>query len=162
MTSGLALLTDEEKIAFKKRILEACITYLTNRIEAARHAMLEAQESANSEEKSSAGDKYETSRSMGQLQRDMNAKQVEEASRELAFVSALPVTTLNTFAGRGSVVVCDQYVFFIAAGSRTITDGSQQVVMLSPTAPVARQLEGKKAGEKFLFNGREIEILGVF
>ena len=156
------MLNDEAKIAFKKRIRESCITYLTSRIDAARHAMLEAQESANSEEKSSAGDKYETSRSMGQLHRDMNAKQLEEASRELAYVSALPVTTLSTFAGAGSVVVCDQYVFFIAAGSKTIMEDGQQVVMLSPTAPVARQLEGKKDGDTFQFNGREIKIHGVF
>jgi hypothetical protein len=38
--------------------------------------MESAQQSANSEEKSSAGDKYETSRAMGHLEKDMHARQL--------------------------------------------------------------------------------------
>ena len=86
-----------DKLALKKEILFRCISLVEKRIEAAIHAMHQAQEAANSEGKSSAGDKYETSRAMGQLDRDMNAKQVAEAQRDLAFLNGLlPVMQMDT------------------------------------------------------------------
>lgn len=40
-----------------------------------------AQEAANSESKSSAGDKYETGRAMAQLERDRHAQLLAEAQK---------------------------------------------------------------------------------
>jgi hypothetical protein len=45
---------------------ESRAAVLTQRINTAQAAMDRAQEAANSEEKSSSGDKYETGRAMGQ------------------------------------------------------------------------------------------------
>ncbi len=64
----------KEKLQFKEKLKDEAISIVQNRINSAATAMANAQESANSNDKSSAGDKYETSRAMGQLDRDMNAK----------------------------------------------------------------------------------------
>jgi len=155
-------ISPEEKTEFKKQIQQSCISLLEKRILAASAAMREAQESANSEEKSSAGDKYETSRAMGQLSRDMNAKQMEEAQRDLSFINALPVSSVLQTVQPGSVVVCGKNIFFISLGLGAIEVGGQKVVLLSPGAPVARLLEEKKPGDSFLFNGNETKITDVF
>jgi hypothetical protein len=154
--------SDAEKTAFKKSIQQSCISITTSRIETAGNAMHEAQDAANSEEKSSAGDKYETSRAMGHLSRDMNAKQLEEAKRDLAYILALPAGKLFKTAAPGSVVVAGDAVFFISLGLGTVTVNGQKVVLLSSRAPVALLIEGKKAGDTFSFNGDSTKILDVF
>ena len=152
----------EEKLRVKKELRDSCISILEKRIATAQQAMQQAQESANSEEKSSAGDKYETSRAMGQQNRDMNARQLEEAQRDLAFVNSLPVDSISEFVQQGSVVKCAQIIFYISLGLGMIEINNQKVVLLSSGAPVAKLLEGKKAGEAFLFNGNATRIIEVF
>ena len=159
----IMVVTDkEEKIKFKKELQHHCISILEKRIAVAGEAMKQAQESANSEEKSSAGDKYETSRAMGQLTRDMNAKQLEEAQRDLAFVSNLSPDKLFDSAQPGSVVVCDGVIFFISLGLGIIDIQNKKVVMLSPAAPIAMEMAEKKAGDSFEFRGNRTKILEVY
>ena len=57
----------------KKQLYDLCQAVVQQRIDTARHAMTAAQESANEEGKSSAGDKYETGRAMAQIERDRHA-----------------------------------------------------------------------------------------
>nr|GFD49124.1 hypothetical protein [Tanacetum cinerariifolium] len=62
----------------------ACLAYVQMRLVAARAGMAAAQESSNSETKSSAGDKYETGREMANQERDRHAAQLYEAQKLLA------------------------------------------------------------------------------
>ncbi|CAN5378577.1 hypothetical protein BH11BAC1_BH11BAC1_24790 [soil metagenome] len=151
-----------EKLRFKKELRDRCISILEKRIATAKLAMQEAQESANSEEKSSAGDKYETSRAMGQQNRDLNARQLEEAQRDFAFANSLPGDSISDIAQQGSVVKCGQIIFYISLGLGSIEIQNQKIVLLSSGAPVAKLLEGKKKGDSFLFNGVPTSILEVF
>jgi len=153
---------DSEKIKLKHRLRQHCMSVLENRIAVAQAAMNEAQEAANSEEKSSAGDKYETSRAMGQLGRDMNAKQLEEARRDLAFINSLEASRLTEIVTTCSVVICTQKTFFISLGLGTASIGEREIIFISPSAPVAGLISGKKAGQTFIFNREETEILAVF
>ena len=77
-------MTDHEKIAFKNKLKEFCQSLIAQRIDAVKININQAQEAANNEEKSSAGDKYETSRAMNQLERDMHSRQMAESIKELA------------------------------------------------------------------------------
>ena len=62
----------------KEQLWVQCQKIVEHRLATAQQAMDAAQQSANQEEKSSAGDKYETGRAMAQLERDKAATQVEE------------------------------------------------------------------------------------
>ena len=62
----------------KATILIYVKNYLDQRMQTSLDAMNAAQESANGESKSSAGDKYETSRAMGHLDRDMHARMYQQ------------------------------------------------------------------------------------
>lgn len=84
---------------FKQQLKSACAAVLLKRVETAEAAMQHAQESANSEEKSTAGDKYETARTMGQLDRDMNAKQWHEARKEYNFLQAVDADAAHQAIG---------------------------------------------------------------
>jgi hypothetical protein len=76
----------------KKDLYTLCVNYAKTRIETAKQAIDDAQQSANEETKSSAGDKYETGREMMQQETDRNQAQLNEANKlliALLFVSSL-------------------------------------------------------------------------
>lgn len=131
---------------------------LLQRIADGEKAMLDAQEAANSEEKSSMGDKYETGRAMSQLARDMSAKQVFENKQELANLLKLENTKTDKTIVQGSVVMANEKVFYIAVGLGVIDFNGMQVTVLSPKAPLANLMLGKKAGDTFELNKKQFAI----
>ncbi len=121
-----------------------------------------AQLAANSEEKSSAGDKYETSRAMSHLEKDMYAKQLAQTRQELALLMETNCSQVNLEAAKGAVVVCGQYIFFLAAGLGKFQFEESTILVLSPFAPMGRLLVGKKAGDEVVFNKKRVVIEQVF
>ncbi|HMC85967.1 MAG TPA: hypothetical protein VKI61_10590 [Chitinophagaceae bacterium] len=69
-------MTAADKILFKNNLKQFCQLTIEQRIAAAKEIIQNVQEAANNEEKSSAGDKYETGRAMGHLQKDMHSRQL--------------------------------------------------------------------------------------
>jgi transcription elongation GreA/GreB family factor len=156
------LKSDAERMAFKQRITEACCEVIEQRIKNAAAAMEQAQESANSEEKSTAGDKHETSRSMSQIESGMNARQLAQAQRELDALHSLNITTLYKKASPGSVVITHENIFFIGLGLGVIGVDGQEVISISPVAPLAAELLKKKIGDQVNFKGKRTAIKQVF
>jgi transcription elongation GreA/GreB family factor len=155
-------MTEQEMIAFKTGLKQVAEQVINERIEMARAAMDSAQEAANSEDKSSAGDKYETGRAMGHLEKDMYARQLAENVKELDKVQKVNTEMIYPAAQVGAFVQCGEYAFFIAAGLGRQVIKDQQVFFLSPDAPIAKILFNKKPGDHFLFNKKETLILAVF
>src|SRR5688500_6564845 len=131
----MTALTNEQKLAYKQQLKDACINVLEDRIKNIEEAMRDAQEGANNEEKSSAGDKHETSRAMHHLNKEMKARWFEAANKELSALHTLIVSALLVIVAIGTVVVTRQHVYFVAAGLGRITIGGQKITFLSPLAP---------------------------
>jgi len=167
-------MTDAEKIAFKNSLKRWGLDLITQRMAAAKKAMEQAQEAANSEEKSSAGDKYETGRAMGHLQKDMHARQLAESLKELATLHAVQTEPLSHEGRIGAVLqahgaaftdntaFADSVTFFISAGLGKQSIDGQTILFLSPHAPLAKLLEKKKPGDSVLFNQKELVIRDIF
>jgi len=153
---------DPEKIAFKNRLKRWALVLIGQRITASREAIDQAQQSANSEEKSSAGDKYETGRAMGHLQKDMHSRQLAESIKELAALHAINIGILYPHGTAGAYVRAEGVDLFIIAGlGKQVVEG-RLIFFLSPQAPLAKMLQDKKAGDHVVFNGQSHSILEVF
>jgi hypothetical protein len=155
-------MVDVEKIAFKTRLKRRALDGIGERITVAREAIDQSQQSANQEEKSSAGDKYETGRAMGHLQKDMYSRQLAESIKELAALHAVNTDMLYPTAGAGAFVRGDGIAFFIAAGLGRQQAEGQTIFFLSPQAPLAKILQNKKPGDTLTFNGSLVTILEIF
>jgi len=155
-------MTADKKTAFKKELHQLAIEIIRKRSAEAKQAMENAQAAANSEEKSSAGDKYETSRAMSQLEKDMHAKQLAANNQELSALLAINCEKLYDIVAIGSVVVCNELSFFIACGLGKISVGATDIYFLSPTAPVAKLLYNKVAGDTISFNNRQLTIQELY
>lgn len=146
----------------KKAVFAQCKTLLEDRITHAENAMKAAQEAANSEDKSSAGDKYETARAMGQLDRDMNARQLAQAQAELNALLKVNTELVTEKVMTGSIIETDAATYFIAAGIGNIEVDGHKFTVLSPRAPLAAAMLGKQQGDSFLFNGRPVKITACY
>jgi transcription elongation GreA/GreB family factor len=146
----------------KSSLHAACLAYVQLRLDAARAGMQAAQESSNSETKSSAGDKYETGREMAQQERDRHAMQLHEAQKLLADLQKINPELPSDTARLGALVATSLGHFYlsISAGRLTTADG-QEFMAVSPVAPIAVALQGRKAGEEMVFNGKKIKIENV-
>ena len=153
---------NEEKIAFKNRLKQFGQQIIEDRISAVQLAMQNAQEAANNEEKSSAGDKYETGRAMGHLQKDMHARQLSGYLKEKADLQAINTGILCRSAVAGAFLTTKDLSFFIAAGLGKQTVEGQSVFFISPYAPLAMQLQSLKRGEDFVFNKSRLRIIDLF
>ncbi|HEX4375100.1 MAG TPA: hypothetical protein VHZ50_17475 [Puia sp.] len=155
-------MNDQEKMAYKNKLKQFCKNIIDHRIEISKAAIENAQQSANSEEKSSAGDKYETARAMSHLERDMHTRQLAENVKELSALHSINTNTIYQAVTNGAFVKCNEISFFIAIGiGKQIIDG-EKILFLSLNAPLAKLMENKKASDKFLFLDKEIFIEDVY
>ncbi len=125
-------LTPEEKLAFKRQIKEQCAFIMQERIHTIKDAMQNAQESVNNEDKSTVGDKYEVSRAMGHLQQEMMVDQLDKAEDEMALITSLTPETFCNTVTNGAVVICKDFIFFIALGLGNIEVGGQKELRFHP------------------------------
>jgi len=150
----------EQAQDLKIQLIETAILALNDRISNAEKAMKDAQDSANQEEKSSAGDKYETGRAMGQLQRDMNAKQSILAKKELAYLQQLNTSPKNQ-VGTGALVKTNNGIYFISIGLGSIDSAIGKVHLVSAESPIGKVMQGLQVNNEFKFNelSHTIEIV---
>ncbi len=146
----------------KPALHAACLAYVQLRLDAARAGMAAAQESSNSETKSSAGDKYETGREMAQQERDRHAAQLHEAQKLLADLQKinpeLPSDTVRL--GALATTSLGRFYISISAGRLTAADG-QEFMAVSPVAPIVAALSGRRAGDEVVFNGKQVRVESV-
>ncbi len=142
---------------FKKLVAESCIQVLTNRMELAGKAMNDAQEAANGEEKSSTGDKYETSRAMGHADRELYAKQMLEARNDLEHMRLLNLEK-SDYIKAGSLFEVNEKLYFIGPGLGRINVEGSEVMVISKKAPIFSVFLNRKSGEELDWNGSKWEI----
>ncbi|MEP7278241.1 MAG: hypothetical protein ABI813_06350 [Bacteroidota bacterium] len=152
----------QDKILFKNHLKHFCRNTIEQRIAAAKEMIQNAREAANSEEKSSAGDKYETGRAMGHLQQDMHARQLAGYIKEMAGLHAINSSLLYDCVTPGAFIETTIALFFVAAGlGKQVMEG-KTIFFLSPRTPLAIALLDKKIGDSFYFNGERGVITNLF
>jgi transcription elongation GreA/GreB family factor len=145
----------------KEKILVILHEMVQIRIQNAKKAMDAAQESANSEGKSSAGDKYETSRAMGQIDRDMYAKQLVNAQNERDLLLMIDVAKPSLSVGFGSLIETSAGAFFISISVGKVDIEGKAIMAVSQKSPIGLAMNGKKLGETFPFLGKNHTILQI-
>jgi transcription elongation GreA/GreB family factor len=145
----------------KTQLLLRCQQYVESRIATARRCMDDAQEAANDEQRSSAGDKYETSRAMMQIERDKAAAQLSEALRlRNTFSQILPENNSQKIV-LGSLVTTKTKKIFICIGIGKLNLEGEDILVVAPTSPLGAVLMGLAINDKFNFNGELIQILNI-
>lgn len=151
-----------DQLKFKASVHQTCLAIISSRVQNARMAMEQAQETANNQEKSSVGDKYETARAMGQIDRDMNARQLEKAQNELAFLENIDTLKIHGEIAMGCIFELTDTLFFVATGLGPISVDGKQIIAISVQSPFYELAKNKKKGDEITFQNMKQKIKSVF
>src|SRR5947207_1656163 len=122
----------------KKQLHERCVAIVKQRMADAKLAMDAAQESANQEEKSSAGDKYETGRAMAQIARDQAAQQLDEALKLKNALDQINPSTSSVKVVLGSLVITNLNQFYISISAGKLEVNGDAFIAISPQSPMGK------------------------
>ncbi|KGE15923.1 GreA/GreB family elongation factor [Sphingobacterium deserti] len=144
----------------KKQLLEYCLSKSEERLTEIVYAIQQAQEGIESDTKSSAGDKYETSREM--IQQDLNRyqNQLLQAKKDAVLLQNIILDEKETI-GPGSLVKTDKGSYFIAISLGKYRLQDEDFMIISGSSPIGRLLIGNKVGDTIQFNGNVQKIKAV-
>lgn len=145
----------------KAEILEKVKEIIEKRMDTSWQAMEAAKNSANEEGKSSAGDKYETARAMGQLDREMNGRMYEQARQERLILEKINSQIVHTNVSLGALVRTTMGDFFVAVGAGVVTLNGKNIMVISPQAPIGQILMGKTENDTFEFRTKNYKVISI-
>jgi|TARA_R110002124_G_scaffold164393_1_gene331773 hypothetical protein len=145
----------------KKELVSLIENRIEERMAAAKIAMDAAQASANEQGKSSMGDKYETSRSMGQLDRNMFAQQYETARVEMTLLQRIQYLDHYSVVIPGSLVQTTTAWFFITVSLGKVLFEQTEIMVISGASPIGKSLIGLGIGAEILFLGKKEKVLNI-
>ncbi len=147
--------------SLKVRLHQACLTQVKQKIATLEAAIADAQQAASEDTKSSAGDKFETSREMMKLE-------IDKASSQLSLVLAmqeqlrqLRPDVCKDRIGAGSLVTTNEgmYYFSVSLGKIVLEDVTYYA--LSLVSPLGKALLHHEKGDRVDCMGRTIEVIAV-
>lgn len=148
----------------KRELLDIALKRTNDRISMIASALETARDSSTDDTKSSAGDKYETSREM--IQQDINRyqKQLLEANKDLQQLLHIEsVLNSETDVARvGTLVQTNVALYFIATSIGAVKIGDSNIFVISPLAPIGQLLIGKEIGDSFVFNNIDQKVDAIY
>jgi len=110
----------------------------------------QAIESRNSDTKSSAGDKFETSREMAQI--EIHKIEIEILKTQ-QFITDL-------FSKVTQLIITDKGVFLISIPFGKLILNDEKIFCISKNAPIAKHLITTKKNNNFFYNDMKYNIIG--
>jgi len=146
-------------LRIKELLLKYCQDFLEERITTLNKAIASSRHSSWEDTKSSAGDKYETSREMIQGEIAQNQRQLEEAQKLTGILEQMKNSDLMPESVIvGSLVKTEKGDFYIGIPIGMVEIESNSYAIISSSSPVGVLLMGKKPGDSFLFQNKTYKI----
>ena len=147
--------------SLKLQLHAHCLQYIEERMKAAQDAIHIAQQSANEETKSSAGDKYETGRAMAQLEIEKNSTQLAESLKLKQTLEQIQPERVTDIVRMGSLVITNYGNFYIAISASQLVINGETYFIVSPASPIGQKLMGLSREKAFSFNKKEYLVLQI-
>lgn len=144
----------------KEQITAKVRSILEEKIKLAKENFDLLRESLVSDSKSSAGDKHETARAMVQIEMEQAGKQVNDIENLKHIFDKISFTPTDVIK-MGSLVETNKGLFLISIPLGKIEADGKEIFCLGNQAPLAKELLGKKTGDKITFMNHQQEIISV-
>jgi transcription elongation GreA/GreB family factor len=143
----------------KSQLHQHCLAMAQEQVDNLNAIMAELKDALGSESKSTAGDKHETGRAMIQLEQERAGHQLAQAEQLLLSLQSINVLLPAAETIQlGSLAITNKGSFYISVGLGKITMDGELFYAVSPTAPIAVALLGKRVGEGTMFNSQQLII----
>ena len=147
--------------SFKQHIISTCQRFLEDKMRSLNTIIKEVSESSNSESKSSAGDKHETSKAMMQLEIEKLGMQLKEAEGQLAEFEKINFYKNFKTIEQGSLVETNKGYFLIASSIGKITVDNKTVFVISSKSPLGILMLNHSGGYVFSLNAISYQIVSI-
>jgi transcription elongation GreA/GreB family factor len=149
------------EIEIKQILFDLCKKYVDQKIEIAQEAIDSAQESANEETKSSSGDKYETSRSMMQLEIEKYSSQLADGLNLKKVLAQIDFRKTYQTVQPGSLVETNNGTFFLSISAGKLSFNKKEYMAISYSSPIGQALFNKNENDEFEFREKKYIILNI-
>ena len=146
----------------KAELIKKIALVLEERLNDYKLNLLQLMESRNSDTKSSAGDKYETSREMAQIEMNKLTEMVLMNGSIVIDLAKIDANITHQTVELGSIVITNTDKYFISVAFGKIKLDDEEYYAISKTSPFALAIKGKKVGDSISFQNREINIVEIY
>jgi transcription elongation GreA/GreB family factor len=148
-------------VDIKSKIHKHCLALCDERITLAQGEMDALSLALREETKSSAGDKYETSRAMINLEKEKVEENLLELIKKRLAISAIDPSKVTKMVKNGSLVTSKAGIFFISTSLGKMEIDGNSIFVISPVSPIAQVMLDLTTGDSFDFNGKKNSIVSL-
>jgi transcription elongation GreA/GreB family factor len=146
----------------KEKVFQQVKSRVEEKVAELHHAIEEAELSRDSDTKSSAGDKHETSRAMAQIEIEQLQVQLQRVLQSKDILDKMNTEDGMTQGQLGSLIDTDAGIYFLSIGLGPIQlEDGQAVYAVSLQAPIGELLLGKSKGDSITLNDKVIQIFDI-
>lgn len=145
-----------ELSTLKKKLLEACLAEIDDRISSLKQVMEESQQSAN--EYGQPKDRYDSYRTQLLRKRDMFGQQLSKIMEQRTLLERLNPEKSISKVEFGALVITDKQKIFVSVGIGRFDFEGEEFFVISPAVPFCKAMEGKQKGDAFEFRGQNYTI----
>ncbi len=144
--------------SIKDSLIQFIIESLSSKVTDLENSVTSIKESRDSDTKSSAGDKFETSRAMAQMEMENYELQLSKTKKQINEINQISLIATHQKVKLGSLVQCNNGNYFISIAYGKICIENKNYYAISLVSPIGQLLKDKKIGESIHFNGKAISI----
>lgn len=145
----------------KDTLYRFCVNMLEQKQGQLKKELQALKESADSDTKSSMGDKYETSREMINLEKGKIAEQLTHTEKMLLSMKSIDVDKPSSKGELGALVTTNNATYYIAVSLGKVEIEGKDVFVLSPMSPVGRNMLDRHVGDEIKFGTRSSRIESI-
>ena len=142
----------------REKLLAKCADYVEERVSRLQSSIKDLEHDLGNETKSSAGDKYETSREMINTEINKLQNQLQSFKKLKEVLVVIENRKASTTVQLGSIVKTDAANYFISIPVGEIKVEEEKFYAIGLNSPIGKLLLGKQEGEQFIFQQKEFSI----
>lgn len=143
---------------FKHLLIARAMQLLEDKLNSLDSELQLLRESAESDTKSSMGDKYETGREMIMQERNKLEEQKSLLQKQQSFLSSIDSGKTYKKVEFGALVATSMANYMICIPLGLIEWEGEKVFFISANSPIGQVLLGRAEGERIEFNKQSIQI----
>lgn len=142
----------------REKLLAKCADYVEERVSRLQSSIKDLEHDLGNETKSSAGDKYETSREMMNTEINKLQNQLQSFKKLKEVLAVIENRKASTTVQLGSIVKTSAANYFISIPVAEIMVEEEKFYAIGLNSPIGKLLLGKQEEEKFIFQQKEFSI----
>ncbi|MDX2188538.1 MAG: hypothetical protein SFY32_01630 [Bacteroidota bacterium] len=145
----------------KLELVDYILMQIQIKIENAKAELLLLSASMNEETKSSAGDKYETSREMIQQSIQMAENQINSAVSQIQIIKSISWNSNHVKPENGALIKTNTCYFLIGGFIGPFIYKGKEIYAIASNSPIFSTIQNKKVGDLFKFKNSDVQILEI-